>query len=209
MGLAILLLGLAIFVGAHSFVSLRGEREKLIKRIGEGPYKGLFSLVSIIGVLLIIYGFALYRFSGPIPIWYPPDLLRHVNEALMWPSFVFVAAAYIPGYIKQMLKHPMLAGVKLWAFAHLLSNGDLGGIVLFGSILTWAVYDRISLKHRDDGAALLGTEADVSGGRIPDWRNDATAIFVGTVVYLAVGFVLHPLAGVPVFGLPGPPWALS
>jgi uncharacterized membrane protein len=208
MGLAILILGLAIFIGTHVFVSLRAHRENLIARIGEGPYKGVFSLVSILGVVLIVYGFSLYRRSGLIPVWSPPDFFRHVNEGLMWPAFVFVTAAYIPGYIKRTLKHPMLAGVKLWAFAHLLSNGDLGGIVLFGSILGWAVYDRISLKRRADAGARPGADADllpvppvpreaavVGGG----WKNDAVAVVVGTLVYLAVGLVFHPLAGVPVF----------
>ena len=189
MGLAILILGLAIFIGTHVFVSLRGERERLIARIGEGAYKGVFSLISILGVVLIVYG---YRRTEFIAIWYPPAFLRHLTVALMWPAFVFLAAAYIPGRIKQALKHPMLVGVKLWAFAHLLSNGDLGGIVLFGSILGWAVYDRISLKRR----------ADPGGPPIPvgGWKNDVVAIVVGTLVYLAVGFVFHPLAGVPVFG---------
>jgi uncharacterized membrane protein len=192
MGLTILILGLAIFIGTHVFVSLRDERARLIARLGELPYKGLFSLVSILGVVLIVYGFALYRRTGFVPAWSPPDFMRHVTAALMWPSFVFVAAAYIPGNIKRALKHPMLVGVKLWAFAHLLSNGDLGGIVLFGSILGWAVYDRISLKRRTDpGAPPIP---------VGDWKNDAVAIVVGTLVYLAVGFVFHPLAGVPVFG---------
>ena len=192
MGLAILILGLATFIGAHVFVSLRDERAKLIARFGELPYKGLFSLVSIVGLVLIVYGFALYRRTGLVPVWSPPDFLRHVSEALMWPAFVFVAAAYIPGNIKRALKHPMLVGVKLWAFAHLLSNGDLGGIVLFGSILGWAVYDRISLKRRTDPGA-----PPIPMG---DWKNDTVAAVVGTLIYLAVGFVFHPLAGVPVFG---------
>jgi uncharacterized membrane protein len=192
MGLAILMLGLAIFIGAHSFVSLRGEREKLIARIGEGRYKGLFSLVSILGVVLIVFGFALYRRIGFTPLWYPPDSLRHLNEALMWPAFVFFAAAYVPGNIKRALRHPMLVGLKLWAFGHLLSNGDLGGIVLFGSILGWAVYDRISLKTRTDPG---GPPIPVGG-----WKNDVVAVAVGTLIYLAVGFVFHPLLGMPVFG---------
>jgi uncharacterized membrane protein len=192
MGLAILILGLAIFIGSHVFVTMRGHREKLVARLGEGPYKGAFSLVSILGLVLIIYGFGRYRREGLIPVWDPPDFLRHVTDALMWPAFVLVAAAYIPGYIKKTLKHPMLAGVKLWAFAHLLVNGDLGGIILFGSILGWAVYDRISLKRRaDPGAPPISV-----GG----WTNDAVAVVVGTLVYLAVGFVFHPLAGLPVFG---------
>jgi len=192
MGLAILILGLAIFIGTHVFVSLRGHREQLIARIGAGPYKGLFSLVSILGVVLAAYGFALYRRTGLIPVWSPPDFMRHLAEGLMWPAFVLVAAAYIPGTIKKTLKHPMLVGVKLWAFAHLISNGDLGGIVLFGSFLGWAVYDRISLKRRaDPGAPPIPV-----GG----WKNDAVAVVVGTLIYLAVGLVFHPLAGVPVFG---------
>jgi len=192
MGLAILILGLAIFIGTHVFVSLRGHREQLIARIGAGPYKGLFSLVSILGVVLAAYGFALYRRTGLIPVWSTPDFMRHLAEALMWPAFVLVAAAYIPGTIKKTLKHPMLVGVKLWAFAHLISNGDLGGIVLFGSFLGWAVYDRISLKRRaDPGAPPIPV-----GG----WKNDAVAVVVGTLIYLAVGLVFHPLAGVPVFG---------
>ena len=192
MGLAILVIGLIIFIGSHVFVSMRDERAKLIARLGEWPYKGLFSVVSIVGRGLIIYGFALYRREGIIPLWYPPDFLRHVTDVLMWPAFVLVAAAYIPGNIKKTLKHPMLAGVKLWAFAHLIVNGDVGGIVLFGSILAWAVYDRISLKRRTDPGA---PPIPVGG-----WTNDAVAVVVGTLAYLAVGFVFHPLAGLPVFG---------
>jgi uncharacterized membrane protein len=192
MGLAILILGLAIFIGTHVLVSLRPHREQLIARIGEGPYKGAFSLVSILGVVLIVYGFVLYRRTEFTPIWTPPDFLRHITDALMWPAFIFFAAAYVPGNIKKALKHPMLVSVKVWAFAHLLSNGDLGGIVLFGSILGWAVYDRISLKRRTDPG---GPEIPIGG-----WRNDAVAVVVGTLIFLAVGFVFHPLLGVPVFG---------
>ena len=193
MGLAILILGLAIFIGAHVFVSLRDERAKLIARFGELPYKGLFSLVSIVGLVLIVYGFALYRRTGLVPVWYPPDFLRHVSEALMWPAFVFVAAAYIPGNIKRVLKHPVLVSVKTWAFAHLCANGDLGGIILFASVLAWAVYDRITLKHRSDPGA---PPVPVGGG-----KNDIIAIIVGTIVYLALGFVFHPVViGVPAFG---------
>src|SRR5260370_30046246 len=112
MGLAILILGLAIFIGAHVFVSLRGHREQLVARIGELPYKGLFSLVSILGLVLIVYGFALYRRTGLIPAWSPPDFLRHVNEALMWPAFVLASSPSIPGNINKALKHPFLRGVK-------------------------------------------------------------------------------------------------
>jgi uncharacterized membrane protein len=192
MGLAILILGLIVFIAPHVFVTRREARAGAIARLGEWPYKGLFSLISIIGVVLIGWGFARYRASGYIPVWSPPDWTRHVAVALMWPAIVFFVAAYIPGNIKRTLKHPMLVGVKLWAFAHLLANGDLGSIILFGGILAWAVLDRISLKRRTDPGA---PPIPVGG-----WGNDVAAVIVGTLVYLALGFVFHPLViGVPAF----------
>ncbi len=195
MGLTVEIIGLIVFLGAHVFVSMRGEREALIKRLGRGPYLGLFSLVSIVGIVLIGYGFARYRAEGVIPLWYPPAWTRQIVVALMWPASIAVVAAYIPCDIKRVLKHPMLVGVKLWAFAHLCANGDVGGILLFGSVLAWAVYDRITLKRRTDpGAPPIPT-----GGR----RNDIIAIVVGTILYLALGFVFHPIViGLPAFGTP-------
>ena len=195
MGLAVEILGLVIFLGAHVFVTMRDHRAALVARIGEWPYRGLFSLVSIVGVVLIGYGFASYRAAGPIAVWYPPGWTRHIVEALMWPASIMVVAAYIPGNIKRVLKHPMLVGVKTWAFAHLCANGDLGGIILFGSVLAWAVYDRITLKRRSDSGA---PPIPVGGG-----RNDIIAVIVGTIVYGALGFVFHPIViGVPAFGTP-------
>jgi uncharacterized membrane protein len=193
MGLAIEILGLVVFLGAHGFVSMRSERETLIAKIGRGPYLGLFALVSVIGLVLLGYGFARYRAEGLIPVWYPPAWTRHVVVALMWPASIAVVAAYIPGNIKRILKHPMLVGIKIWAAAHLLANGDLGGMILFGAVLAWAVYDRISLKRRSDpGAPPIAV-----GG----WRNDIIAVIVGTLLYLALGFVFHPIViGLPVFG---------
>ena len=195
MGLAILVLGLVVFIGAHVFITYRDHRAALIAGIGEWPYKALFSLVSFVGVALIVWGFARYRATDWIDVWYPPAGMRHVTALLMWPAIVCVTAAYFPGDIKRTLKHPMLVGVKLWAFAHLLVNGDLGSIILFGSILAWAVYDRISLKHRVDS----GAPSIPMGGR----KNDVIAIIVGTILYLALGLVFHPLViGVPAFGTP-------
>jgi len=195
MGLAILIIGLLVFLGPHVFVTRRKARAALIARVGEWPYRALFALVSIAGIVLIGWGFADYRAHGLIPVWTPPGWTRHVTVALVWPAIILVTAAYIPGDIKRTLKHPLLAGVKLWAVAHLISNGDLGGIILFAAILAWAVYDRISLKHRGDpGAPPIPV-----GGR----RNDVIAVVVGTVLYLALGFVFHPLViGLPVFGTP-------
>ena len=193
MGLALEILGLVVFLGAHVFVTMRDHRATVVARIGEWPYRGLFSLVSIVGIILIGYGFAAYRAAGPIVVWYPPGWTRHIVVALMWPASIMVAAAYIPGNIKRVLKHPMLVGVKTWAFAHLCANGDLGGIVLFGSVLAWAVYDRITLKHRKDA----GAPPIPVGGT----KNDIIAVVVGTIIYLALGFVFHPVViGVPAFG---------
>jgi uncharacterized membrane protein len=192
MGLTIMIAGLALFLGAHVFVTRREQRAQAIARWGEGRYKLVFSLVSALGLALIVYGFARYRATGWVDVWHPPSWTRHVAVALTLPAIVLVVAAYVPGHIKLALKHPMLAGVKLWALAHLIANGDLGSIILFGSILAWAVYDRISLKRRTDpGAPPIPT-----GG----WRNDAIAVVAGVLVYLALGFVFHPIIiGVPAF----------
>jgi len=195
MGLAVEILGLVIFLGAHSFVSMRDRRAALIAKIGEWPYRGLFSLVSIVGIGLIAYGFASYRAAGLIVVWNPPAWTRQIVVALMWPASIMFVAAYIPGDIKRVLKHPVLVSVKTWAFAHLCANGDLGGIILFGAVLAWAVYDRITLKRRSDP----GGPPIPLGGR----KNDIIAIVVGTIVYLALGLVFHPIViGVPAFGTP-------
>ena len=195
MGLAIEIIGLVVFLGAHVFVSMRDRRAALIASVGRGPYLGLFALVSVIGLVLIGYGFARYRAEGLIPLWYPPAWTRHLVVALMWPASILIVAAYIPGNIKRTLKHPFLVGVKIWAFAHLCANGDLGGMILFGSVLVWAVYDRITLKHRSDAGA---PPIPAGGG-----RNDIIAIAVGTILYLALGFVFHPIViGLPAFATP-------
>jgi len=193
MGLALEIIGLVLFLGAHVFVTMRDRRAGLIAKLGAGPYRGLFVLVSLVGVVLAGYGFAEYRAAGFIMVWYPPAWTRHIVEALMWPASIMVVAAYIPGNIKRVLKHPMLVGVKTWAFAHLCANGDLGGMILFGAVLAWAVYDRITLKRRSDPGA---PSIPVGGG-----INDIIAVVVGTIVYLALGFVFHPIViGVPAFG---------
>jgi uncharacterized membrane protein len=193
MGLAIMILGLAVFVGGHAFATCRAERAAAVARMGEGPYKGLFSLVALIGIVLISIGFGQYRAAGLVELWHPPAWTRHLTVALMWPAVICLVAAYSRGDIQRVLKHPFLVGVKLWGLAHLISNGDLGGIILFGSILAWAVFDRITLKRRSDP----GAPAIPSGGR----RNDVIAVVVGTLLYLALGFWFHPyLIGLRVFG---------
>jgi uncharacterized membrane protein len=195
MGLALLIAGLAVFLGVHLFVACRTQRAALIARLGKWPYMGLFSLVALAGIVLIGVGFGQYRATAWVDVWYPPRWTTYITQLLMWPASIFVVAAYARGDIWRVLKHPMLVGVKTWAAAHLISNGDLGSIVLFGSVLAWAVIDRITLKHRSDpGAPPIAV-----GGR----RNDWIAIALGTVLYLVLGFVFHPIViGVPVFGRP-------
>jgi uncharacterized membrane protein len=194
MGLGLLILGLLVFFGVHTLTSLRDTRAALIGRLGENGYKGLYSLVSLAGLALIVWGYARYRATGWIDVWHPPVAFRHITLLLMLPAVILVVTSYIRGRIYTTLKHPMLAGIKLWAAAHLLANGDLGSIVLFGSFLAWAVYDRISLKHRADAGA---PPIPVGGA-----GNDVIAVAVGVVVYLALAFAFHPLViGVPVVGV--------
>jgi uncharacterized membrane protein len=195
MGLVVLVLGLILFLGPHVFVTMRPQRDAAVKRLGEWPYKGLFAVVAVIGLYVAGKGFGMYDAAGPIVLWTPPAWTRHITEALMLPACIFVAAAYLPGNIKRMLKHPLLVGTKTWAVAHLVVNGDLGGIILFGSVLAWAVYDRITIKHRSDAA----------GPSIPEGglKNDIAAVVVGIILYLALGFVFHPVVvGRHVFGIP-------
>jgi uncharacterized membrane protein len=191
--MTILLLGLVVFIGSHAFTMARGPRAQAIARLGEGPYKGLYSLVSLIGLVLIVWGFGQYRAGGYTQVWNPPVWTRHLAVLLVWPAFVAFVAAYLPGRIKGALKHPMLAGLKIWALAHLLANGDLGSMLLFGGLLAWAVAARISTKRRDEVRDHGGPAARTGG-----WRNDLLAVAIGTALYLVFLLWLHPvLIGVP------------
>jgi len=194
MGLLVMILGLVLFLGAHTLTTQREARARVIATLGEGGYKTGYALVSIAGLALIVWGFAHYRATGRIEVWHPPTALKHFTVALMLPAVILVVAAYLRGRIYTAIKHPMLSGVKLWAAAHLISNGDLGGIILFGAFLGWAVFDRISLKHR----------ADAGGPPIPvgGWGNDLIAVAVGVVAYLALAFAFHAVViGIPVVGV--------
>jgi uncharacterized membrane protein len=187
--MTLMIAGLVLFLGAHTLTTLRDSRAALRGRLGEGPYKGLYSLVSALGLILIVWGFGRYRAAGYSPVWDPPGWLHPIALVLLWISFVALAAAYSPpGKIKGVLRHPMLVGVKAWALAHLLVNGDLGSLILFGAFLAWAVYDRIAVKRRGDAGAPPSGFAS----------GDAIALAVGSAAYVAM-FWLHPwLIGVPV-----------
>jgi uncharacterized membrane protein len=190
-GMAILLLGIVLFLGAHTFTTLRTARAGVIERLGEARYRGLYSLVAGLGFILIVWGFILYRRSGYIPVWDPPVWTKHIAILIMWFAFVMLAAMHGKGgRIKGWLRHPMLSAVKTWALAHLLANGDLGSIILFGSLLIWAGYDRFAVKWRGDLGAPRSDEFT---------RSDAIVLAAGTVAWVAM-ILLHPLLiGVSVF----------
>lgn len=193
MGLSIMILGLVIFLGGHLVTTMRERRAALIARFGENAYKGVYSLVSAVGIALIVYGFARYRANEWIELWSPPAWTKHLAALLVLFAMIMLVAAYARGHIYMTLKHPMLAGVKLWALAHLLANGDLGSVILFGSVLAWAVIDRVSLKRRTDPGA---PPIPVGG-----MRNDVIAVFGGVALYAVLGWWFHPyVIGVPAFG---------
>src|SRR5476651_909909 len=181
--MALLIAGLVVFLGVHTLTTLRGPRAVLIGGLGEGGYKGLYSAVSAVGLVLIVWGFSRYRAHDYLQLWTPPSALKPLAILLMWFAFVALAATYSPaGKIKAALRHPMLVSVKAWALAHLLANGDLGALLLFGAFLAWAVYDRIAVKRRGDmGAPPSGFTS-----------GDMIAIAVGTVAYVTMLW-LHPM----------------
>lgn len=192
MGLGILILGLVVFLGTHVFVSFREERAGAIARLGLNGYRALFALISLAGLAVIIYGYGQYRAHELIQLWSPPAFMRHITVGLMLPAVILAIAAFIPSHLKAKAKHPMLAAIKTWALAHLLVNGDLGSILLFGSFLAWGVYARIAAKRRTD---FVVTPAPAG------WTNDVIVVVLGIVIYLALGYAFHPIViGVPVFG---------
>ena len=183
--MTLLLLGIVLFFGTHALTMMRQTRADLIARVGAGPYKGLYSLGSMLGLVLMIWGFVQYRTAGYIPIWSPPRAMTHVAMALMLPAMILLMVYMLPsGRIKTSVQHPMLTMIKVWALAHLLVNGDLGSILLFGSFLAYAVIDRIALKRRADSARMIAIA----------WNQyDWMAIGAGIVAYLAVVYWLHPI----------------
>jgi len=177
-----LVLGLAIFLGVHSIaIAAPAWRGRMIARLGEGPWKALYSVVSIGSFVLLIWGYGLAR-AEPLVLYSPPLWTRWLTAALMLPVFPLLLAAYLPGRIKLALKHPMLAAVKFWAAAHLLANGTLADVLLFGGFLVWAVSDRISFKRREQPGLRT----------LPMSRfNDAVAIVAGLALYFVFMHGLH------------------
>jgi uncharacterized membrane protein len=172
-----LILGLILFLGVHSVSIIDVDwRHRMATRFGELPWKGLYGLVALLGVVLIVIGYGdARRLVDPIVLYQAPLWMRHVTLLLMLPVFVLLLAAYLPGRIQRGAKHPMLLAVKIWALAHLLANGTLADVLLFGSFLAWAVADRISLKRR--------APVPVPGAPAGRW-NDWIALGGGLALYL-------------------------
>ncbi|MGL5136963.1 MAG: NnrU family protein [Beijerinckiaceae bacterium] len=188
----LLLLGIAAFLGVHAFSMNRKARAGLIAKYGEGPYKLAYTVASLVGFVLLVYGYSSYRAGGYIPLWAPPVWTKHLSALLMLPVLPLLFSAYAKGFVKARLKHPMILAVKTWALAHLLANGDLGSMLLFGAFLAWAVVAFISMRRRPvpEAAAF-----------VPNPGQDAAAILGGLIAYGAMIFGLHKLLiGVPVFG---------
>lgn len=174
-----LILGLLLFLGAHSLSIVNDPwRNRMQARLGEIGWKGVYSVVSIVGFVLIVQGYAAARLD-PVVIYTPPTALRHVALLLLVPVFPLLLSTYLPGRIKSAAKHPMLVATKLWAVAHLLANGNLADVLLFGGFLAWAVADRISLKRRNPRALHTAP-----AGKL----NDVIAVVGGLALY--VGFVM-------------------
>lgn len=170
--MTLLVIGLIVFLGIHSVsIVARPWRDGFVARRGEGAWKGLYSLIALAGFVLLIYGYGLAR-QSPVVLYTPPTGLRHLALVLVLPVFPLLLAAYLPGRLQRAARHPMLVATKLWALAHLLANGTLADVLLFGGFLAWAVADRISLKHRPAKAGATGSTT-----------NDVLAVVGGLVIY--------------------------
>jgi uncharacterized membrane protein len=183
----VMVIGLILFFAIHLVPANVELKNGLIARFGPAGYKAIFGVFSLVGLALIVLGFyKLQLHPGKNPIlWDPPTWSRHLALALMLPAMIALVATYIPSHIHVMLKHPMLVAIKIWALAHLLANGDLAALVLFGSFLAFAVYDRISVKKRGD----LGPLGKGSG----PWINDVIVVVIGVALYALIVIYLHEL----------------
>lgn len=184
--MALFILGLIIFFVPHLVTAVgRGAREAMIAKLGAGPYKGVYSLVSALGLVLTVMG---WPSADAAVLYSTPDWMRYVVQLLMLVALILLAAAYAPkGRIAAAVKHPMLAGVKIWAFAHLLVNGEVRSVILFGSFLAYAVLDRIAVKRRGAAVPAAGPA-----------RNDLYPVVIGLAAWFAIYFFLHRyIAGVP------------
>lgn len=184
--MAMLILGLALFLGVHSMrLFADGWRSRQIARLGHNGWKSLYSLVSLAGFVLLVWGFGLAR-QHPVVLWVPPMALRHLNALFTLLAFILLAAAYVPGNaIKARIGHPMLAAVKLWAFGHLLAAGMLHDVLLFGAFLLWAIADFAVSRRRDRIAGVTYPKGHAS--------RTVAAIVIGVAFWATFAFWLHVL----------------
>lgn len=182
--MAYLVAGLLLFLGVHSVRTVAdGWRMQMLQTRGEAFYKGIYTVVSLLGFSLIIWGFGLAR-ENPVQLWAPPVALRHLALLLTLVAFVFLAAAYVPGNaIKARVHHPMVLGVKTWALAHLLANGNLAHVVLFGSFLAWAVVNFIAARKRDRAQGVVYAAGTHAG--------TLRAVVIGVGAWALFAFWLH------------------
>ena len=183
----VLVAGLVLFLGIHS-VSIVAPRWRLsmIERLGAGPWKGIYAIVSAVGLVVLVIGYGMAR-REPVALYAPPAGLRHLALLLMLQAFPLFIASYLPGRISRATRHPQLLSVKLWATAHLLANGTLADVVLFGAFLAWAVVDRISVKRRP------AVEEHKVPGAPQSRYNDAIAVVAGLAAYVVFLFWAHRL----------------
>ena len=188
-----LVAGLVLFLGIHSIrIVGDGWRERQVARLGEKPWKLVYTVASLTGFALLAWGYG-YARQAPIDLWSPPAWTRHLSALLILPAFVLLVAAYVPGTrIKAAVGHPMVLGTKVWAFGHLVSNGRLADVLLFGGFMLWAAIEYRSLRRRDQASGRTYPAKGLA--------RDAIAIVIGLVAWGAFAKWLHvPLIGVAPF----------
>ena len=180
----ILVLGLVLFLGVHSVrIFAEGWRSRTVSHMGPLTWKAVFSVVSVIGFVLIIWGYGVAR-QQPVMVWSPPMGMKHANSLFTLVAFIFLAAAYVPrNHLKAKMHHPMVLGVKLWAFGHLLATGKLADLLLFGSFLLWAVLDFRAARQRDRVQGTVYAPGTMMGTLL--------TVVIGMVAWAAFAFWLH------------------
>lgn len=203
-----LIAGLVLFIGAHAMrLVSETARAGLVSRLGPLAYKGLISLVSLVGLVLVIKGYGIAR-ADPVVLWSPWSGGRHIAALLSLIAFVLVVAAYVPrNTLRSRVGHPMVLGVKLWALGHLIANHTLADLVLFGSLLIWAVLSFRAARRRDALLRARPADATAQSGTMgptmtaPSRLADLAVIVIGIALYGAFAFHLHAsLIGVRPFG---------
>lgn len=190
----LLIAGLIVFLGVHSVRIVAGDwRARQMARMGERPWKGIYSLLSIAGFVLLIWGFGAAR-QHPVLLYTPLVALRHANALFTLVAFILVAAAYVPrNHLKAKLGHPMYAGIKIWALGHLLATGMLHDVVLFGAFVIWAVAGFMVSRRRDRSAGVTYPAGTLAG--------DLLTVVIGVALWAAFAFYLHARwIGVAPFG---------